>query len=67
MQRYKILNGRMKFQKIAVEVVEKVQNVMPDTFVTAIGCIEKTYTKQPNGTYLIKERLNLDPIDISDI
>lgn len=67
MQRYDILKGKLRHRKIYAEVIEKVENVSPDTFTTAIGCIEKTYTKQPNGTYSIKERLNLDPIDISDI
>lgn len=64
MQRYTIRNSKLWFHKKEVEVIERVQNITPDVFTTSIGCIEKTYTKQPNGTYLIKERLNLDPIEI---
>lgn len=61
---YIIRKTKLKFQKVTEEVIERVPNVSPDIFTTRIGCIEKTFTKQPNGSYHVKEKLNLEPIEI---
>ncbi len=61
---YLIRKGKLKFQKRKIEVIEKIQTTSPDTIHISIGCVEKIFTKQPNGTYSVKEYLNLEPIDI---
>lgn len=64
MNRYIINRGKLKLQKFEVEVIEKIVTTSPDIIQISIGCIEKTFTRQPNGTYSVKEYLNLEPFDI---